>query len=439
MKYYIQCTKCSNRIKNFDAWYKQGQACNECGSSFADVNYISIKKNLEAAIEARKPKLKGIYRYFDILPVENELNCITAGENDVSIDRWLFLEKYALKFGVNVNVFAHRHDNNPATGTFKDLAGAMVASVLKEIGIKYYAVASTGNIGVALSRYLSEANISLHVFLPENASSLQDAEISCFGQKVFRVKGGYTEAKKLCSVFSKKKNIPISPNLYDPIRIEAKKTISYEWRRQLVEFPNVYIQALSGGTGPLGIAKGCREMMDAGLIDQLPRFLLVQSKQCDPMSQAWKAAKDTNFPPNWLNSYPIIDNPVTNIPTLATGSPHLYPNVAKLVRATNGEIFSLSESLVPHIARLTAFEVAVRMGPAAAIAVGGFFKALHKGYLRDGDNVLITIGEGIRRSPEFMETLKYTSEEVTNLEQCRLIDRKSHKSLLWDNVIKYLR
>lgn len=434
MKYQIVCLDCGSIVNDFKDWYRKGQCCQKCGSIFVDVTYSATKDNLLSALEDGSLSKKGIWRYFDFLPLNSSNHQVSAGEGCVAVERWPFLEDIAAKCGLNIEVYAHRHDNNPATGTFKDLAGAAIGSVLKEAGVRSYAVATTGNIGVALSRYLADADVSLHVFVPENSSTLHDAEISCFGQKVFRVRGDYSDAKKMAAGFAKKYEIPLSPNSYDPIRIEAKKTIAYEWYRQLEDFPTVYIQALSGGTGPLGISKGCKDLVEMGLINSIPRFLMVQSDCCNPMEVSWNAAKQSGFKDGWENDYSVISNPATTIPTLATGNPMLYPRVATLAKDSGGEILSYSESAIVDIARFIAYEVAVRIGPAAAIGVGGFFNALNRGYLRDGDRIVIAIGEGIRRSPQFMESLTYTSNTVSDLSDCYAVSRSDYGKMLKERI-----
>jgi len=295
-------------------------------------------------------------------------------------------------------------------------------------------VASTGNIAVSYSRYLTAAGISLYAFIPENSSPSQEAEIACFGQQVFRVKGDYTRAKEMALEFSNKMKIPLAAGNFDPMRLEAKKTMLFEWLRMMAEFPTVYIQALSGGTGPLAIDKGCKELEPLNLIKRMPRFILVQSNKCSPMADAWGEAKLKGFPEGWEKTYPIYHNPETMIPTLATGYPTTYPVLSPLVRASGGEIISCDEQATVLMARLVAFKRSVRIGPAAAIVVGGFIKALRKGHIREEDVVLLNIGEGIRRAPEFMERMIYTSKKVKSVEECFLSDKEEYERRLWEQT-----
>jgi len=128
--------------------------------------------------------------------------------------------------GIGFRVYAHRFDNIPATGTVKDLAGALVGSVCREQGVRKAAVASTGNIGVALARFLAQAGAHRYAFMPSTTSRLNEAEIACYGQTAFLVPGDYAEAKRIAREATRDHALYFSPNGWDPVRKEAKKTIS---------------------------------------------------------------------------------------------------------------------------------------------------------------------------------------------------------------------
>jgi threonine synthase len=135
-----------------------------------------------------------------------------------------------------------------------------------------------------------------------------------------------------------------------------------------------------------------------------------------------------------LCDYPIYENPITKVPTLATGKPGTYPIIADLVKRSGGEIIEFNEAYIVDIARAIAFENTVRIGPAAAIAMGGFFKSIHTGIIKDGDNVLINIGEGVRRAPDFVEEMMYTTKHVNSIDDCERFDREQYRKGLWDKI-----
>ena len=431
-KFKLKCIECEQRIDGFKEWFGNNQACPGCGGHRVDVVYNQDIKALYDLIQSTPEGLPGHWYYKDFLPINDETNINSYHEGKAPIERWNFLESFAkTNHNIICKIYAHRLDTNPATGTFKDLSGTVVSSVLKENEQNNFVIASTGNTAVAYSRYCAVAGITVYGFIPDNASITQVAEVGLFGQRVCRVKGDYARTKEVASEFAKKNGFLQAGGNLDPMRNEAKKTMVYEWLRLMDEFPTVYMQALSGGTGPLAISKVYREFEGTDLLPKMPRQLLVQSDECDPMARAWSKARGSDFPEGWEKDYPIIKDPVTIIPTLATGHPKTYPYIGPIVKESEGEIFAYDEKKAIDVARLVAFERAIQLGPAAALPVGGVFKALKEGYIRDGDVVVVLIGEGIRRSPEFMESTLYAAEEVASVEECHVSERIQYRDRLW--------
>lgn len=433
-KYHLQCTQCGHVTPNFWTWFDQGQQCPSCGSKHSEVWYNRRYQRL-ARIIKRKPD--SFWHYFPFLPLLRRRHIISRNEGAVPVERWSFLEAFAReKYGLDIKVHVYRNDLNGGTGTFKDPAASMAASLFNELGIKQYCIASTGNSATAYAKYLSMAKVNCSVFMPEDAIKTSEATISSYGQQVFRVKGDYAKAKEIAAGYAKLHGIPMSTGNIDPIRVEAKKTMVFEWLRQMDQFPDVYIQAVSGGTGPIAIDKGIREISHLYPELKNPRFLLVQSDGCDPMVQAWEQAEANGFPDGFEKEYPVIDNPTTEIPTLATGNPASYPIIAKLVKKSGGTFLRMREKKLVAVGKLTAYEQKVIPGPASAVCLAGFFVALRKNLIKDGETVLINIGEGPNRAPLFLEQMIYTSHNVSNVEECAPHYMEDYRKELWNEVLE---
>ncbi len=433
-KFILQCQTCQEKIEDFNNWFGYGQQCPQCGSKQVYVEYQQGYENLIKTIR-RTETPASLWHYLDYLPLNESEHIVSFSEGIVPIDRWTFIEDYAReRHNINCKIYAHRYDLNTATGTFKDMAATVVASVLKENGQKSYVGASTGNIANAYAKYLSAAGILFYAFIPCNSSDAQEAGIASFAQKVFRVAGDYSSAKQLAADFAVKHHMILAAGNFDPMRIEAKKTMVYEWLRQLDEFPTVYIQALSGGTGPLGIAKAYHELKPLEVFSAIPRQILVQSDKCAPMAMAWETAKAQNFPAGWEKNYPVIENPETAIPTLSTGNPKTYPVLAPFVKETCGEIIACDENKAVDVGRLIAAETAVLTGPAAALPIGGIFRSLQEGHIKDGDVVLVNVGENMGRSPDFLTRFVDNETPVHNLNDCKIFDRKQYIQELWERI-----
>ena len=432
-KFQLVCKKCKHITSDMGEWFSNNQQCPSCGEKFVDVVYQQDISDLKSILDSKEHQ--SFFDYFDFLPIKNKENIVSVGEGVVPVQHWDFLDQYAKeKYGISCKVNVYRNDLSPGTGTFKDVAAALAASALKENGIKQFAIASTGNIASAFAFYLAKAGVSLAVFIPQDALMDNEAEISSYGQKVFRVKGDYAFAKKIAAEYAQKHGILISGGNIDPLRVEAKKTMVFEWIRQMEEFPTVYVQALSGGTGPIAIDKALDDIKDLHLVNHYPRYIMVQPSACNPMTLAWEKAKANNFPEGWLQDYPIIEKPVTKVPTLATGNPATYPIISALVKKSKGEIVTCEESKMIDIARWVAYEKKVRIGPASTIALGGFLESLKQGHIKNNDIVLINLGEGVRRASDFMKEMIYTTEYVDHIDQCNPHDISEYKKHLQDKL-----
>lgn len=432
-KYYLKCVQCGYETPDFKTWFDQNQTCPKCGSKHSEVWYNTDYTKLP---ELLKHHPNSFWHYFDYLPLESDNNIVSRHEGAIPIEEWDFLENFAKeKYGVDIKVYAYRNDLNGGTGTFKDVAASLAASLFRENGVKQYCVASTGNTATAYGMYLSLAGVNCSIFIPKEALKASEAMISAYGQQVFRVNGDYAKAKVIANEYAKKYGILISTGNTDPIRVEAKKTMVFEWLRQLKGMPDVYIQAVSGGTGPIAIDKGLCEIKEVYPNLKTPQMLLVQPDQCDPMTQAWEKAVEDGFPEGWEKNYPKIENPKTAVPTLATGDPATYPIISKLVKNSGGAFLRMKESKLADYGKLVAFERKIILGPASAVCVAGFFESLKEGLISSGQTVLLNTGEGVRRAPDYVNEMIYTTKNVNCVDDCTPHEIESYRQQLWNAVI----
>jgi len=86
---------------------------------------------------------------------------------------------------------------------------------------------------------------------------------------------------------------------------------------------------------------------------------------------------------------------------------------------------------------MVAYEKLVMIGPASAIAVGGFFKALKNNYLYDGDTILINVVEGVNRAAEYMDSMNYTTQQIDSVNECKPFRREDYKNQVWRTFNEY--
>ena len=141
------------------------------------------------------------------------------------------------------------------------------------------------------------------------------------------------------------------------------KTIAYEIVEQLGwNAPDWYVQAVSGGMGPIGVHQGFKELFNMGLIQRIPKLAIIQAEGCSPMVQAFKAGKDT--------AAPVI--PDTRIIILSTGDPgKSYTYLWNVIQQHGGVMESVTDAEAFSAMRTVAKSEGMAVEPAAAVAFAG--------------------------------------------------------------------
>ena len=193
------------------------------------------------------------------------------------------------------------------------------------------------------------------------------------------------------------------------LRIESKRLLAYECLRQMGQLPTVYMQAVAGGTSPLALEKGFRDLKQCGMVAPdaaLPRMLLVQQDECDPMVTAWEKATAAGFPDGWEQQYEAKKDINTRIGILTAANPGNYPLVAPLVRRSGGTFLRVKEAELPHYGKEMKSSRSTLMGPASVVCYAGFFQAVDNGLIKSGDTVLLNTGEGSDRAQWFKDLVE---------------------------------
>ena len=182
------------------------------------------------------------------------------------------------------------NDLNNGTGTFKDVAASVAASVLKENGIKEYCIASTEILQTPMLIILQKlAYHYLYLFLKMLVAN--EAEVSSYAQRIYRVNGDYAMAKNVAAQFNENTKFLISGGILTQCAPKPRKQWFSEWLRLMKKMPTVYVQALSGGTGPIVIDKAYHDLKETGVLGDLPLFIMVQPDRCAPMTAGYREAK----------------------------------------------------------------------------------------------------------------------------------------------------
>jgi threonine synthase len=283
------------------------------------------------------------------------------------------------------------------TASFKDRQAALTIAALKEAGITELVAASTGNVAISYSAYAARAGIKLWAFVTSLVPAVKMREIALYGSQVVKVTGSYDQVKQIAAEFAQKRGLYHDMGTRTITSVEGMKTIAYEVSEQLTEqlgppkdtppgklrwrTPDWYIQSVSGGLGPVGVAKGYKEMIQMGFTDRLPGIIAVQAEGCAPMVHAWKDDLEEAIP---------VTNPKTHIETLATGTPgRSYGLLRKQMKEHGGLFESVTDEEAFRAMHVLAKMEGISAEPASAVAFAGLFKLIRAGVIKPTDTVVV--------------------------------------------------
>jgi threonine synthase len=207
-------------------------------------------------------------------------------------------------------------------------------------------------------------------------------EVALYGAEVIKVTGTYDATKTIAARFAQSKNVFLDRGVKTIAAIESMKTMAYEIAEDLGwRSPDWFIQGVSGGMGPIGVAKGFEELIQLGLADKVPSLGIVQSEGCAPMIRAYNAGQPIAVP---------VENPQTLIATLSTGDPgRAYQMLWALMQKYGGAAESASDQEAFDALRLLAHVDGLSVEPATAVAFAGLFKMVRSGTIRPDDVVVV--------------------------------------------------
>lgn len=387
MSFILRCIDCGHKAPYFPT----ATNCPKCNSQWREAEYDldTLAKTLPLQLPNRPFDL---WRYHELLPVRNLDPVITLGEGGTPLIQ-------ATSLGTMLgcpNIFIKDERQGP-TASFKDRQAAVSIAALKEAGITEMVVASTGNVAIAYSAYAARAGIKLWAFVTSLVPAMKMREIALYGSQVIKVTGSYDAVKRAASEFARQRNLYQNMGARSVPSIESMKTIGYEIAEQLTAFfgtdnapeggmplwrtPDWYIQSISGGMGPLGVAKGFSELEKMGFINKKPAIAGIQSAGCSPIATSWKKG---------LETAEIVEVPRTHIETLATGDPgRTYKLLCKVVDDTGGVFESVTDEEAFRAMHVLAKMEGISAEPAATVAFAGLFKLVRAGVIKPDDTVVI--------------------------------------------------
>ena len=376
----LVCTRC-------DAAFVKNQLWNLSTCCQAP---LFAKYDLEGAARALRPemlinRIPTMWRYAEVMPVEEESHRISLGEGFTPL-----LQAASLGKSVGApNLMIKDEGVNP-TGSFKARGLSAAISKVFELGGTAVAIPSAGNAGGATAAYAARVGLPAHIFMPKDVPEANRVECEALGAKLELVDGLISDCGRIVAERKDEEGWFDVSTLKEPYRVEGKKTMGYELAEQLDwKLPDVILYPTGGGTGLIGMWKAFEEMQQMGWIGaERPRMVSVQASGCAPIVRAFEAGEDQAEP--WVEAKTVASG--LRVPG-AVGDFLML----RAIRESGGTALSVTDeelmAAVPEMASATGIFPA----PEGAATLAGLKKLITSGQVSEDDRVvLFNTGTGLK-------------------------------------------
>ena len=334
-----------------------------------------------------------IWRYLELLPIDNPANIVSLTETITPI---LPVNRLGTEFGLE-NLLIKDESRLP-TGSFKARGMAMAVTMAKEFGIQRLAAPTAGNAGGALAAYAARAGIESWVFMPEDTPHINQMECNLAGANVYTVNGLIDDCGKIVREGKEHMNWFDVSTLKEPYRIEGKKTMGLELAEQFDwQLPEWVFYPTGGGTGLIGMWKAFKELEALGWLrdKKRPKMVACLSDGCAPIVNAYKAG----------NRHA---KRVNNAKTVASGLrvPQAIGDfmILDAIRESDGNAITTPEKDIPKWMKLANTLEGVSLCPETAVCLGALDQLAGQGIVKPKDKVLVFNTGAAQKYPEAVTT-----------------------------------
>ena len=275
---------------------------------------------------------------------------------------------------------------NAHTGSFKDLGMTVLVSVVRhamkigDLAPRAIACASTGDTSAALAAYGAAAGLPVVVLLPRGkVSTAQLVQPLAHGAKVLALETDFDGCMEIIQQLAAEGLIYLA-NSMNPLRIEGQKTVAIEMVQQFDwEVPD-WVVIPSGNLGNASALYAGFEMMrELGIIQRIPRLLVAQAANANPMYRAYVEGRETVTP---------IAAQKSHASAIQIGNPVSAPRAMRALKGMNGVVEEASEQeLADACAR--ADRTGLYTCPHTGVALACVFKARAKDIIKANERVIV--------------------------------------------------
>ena len=391
--------------------FATGLLCRECGTSYlAEARYscdicfgpLEVAYDLAAARgavtrESIEAGPSSIWRYAALLP--------NPGESPVDLGAGWTPLRQATRLGelLGIKELWLKDDTRNPTGSFKDRVVSVALSSARRLGFTTAACASTGNLATSVAAHAAFIGWPSVTIIPSDLEKSKVAMTAIFGGTVLGVEGNYDDVNRLCvELVAEHPDWAFANVNLRPYYAEGSKTLAFEIVEQLGwRAPEQVVVPLASGSQFTKIAKGFKEFIELGLIDDAAPVLFgAQATGCSPIATAFSSGADVVTP----------QRPQTIARSLAIGNPADGPYVLDELRARGGDVGSVSDDEILECIGLLAETEGIFAETAGGVTIASLRQLVRRGAIDPNKStVAIISGHGLKTLDAVADSATFTS------------------------------
>jgi len=315
------------------------------------------------------------------LPMDDRSMANSLGEGDTPL---VSLERTAgeLRLG---SLWAKLEFMAP-TGSFKDRGSAILTTMGRDLGVTEFVEDSSGNAGASLSAYAASAGIKAHVFAPASAARGKLDQIQVFAANLHKIEGPRQAATDAAEAFVADRELVYMSHNLSPYFSEGMKAASYELVAVLGDKVEHMVLPVGNGSLLIGMVRGYQELLEAGIIGQIPKFHGVQAHAVRPVVAALNGEV-------WSHE----DIRPTQASGIAVSKPPRLAEMVEAIQSTSGAGVTVAETSLTTWQKRLASSEGIFAEMTSAVALAGLEKLIDTGTIERGATVCVPItGSGLK-------------------------------------------
>ena len=385
---HIRCIQC-------DATYELHErvlACTRCGDLLEIVVKVDrpveeLKRTWRERRMSNDPRDRsGVWRFREFLPNEYD-KVITMAEGNTPLVK---AQRSAAWAGLRNLQYKHLGWN--PTACFKDLGMTVGVTEANYVGAKFVACASTGNTSGSMAAYAARAGITARVYLPAGMVSLAKVAQSLdYGAELVEIEGNFDQA--LSTMLEGGDGKVYFLNSINPFRIEGQKTVIFEMMEQFEWQPPDYIVCPGGNLGnSSAFGKAMEELKAHGLIQKVPRLIVVQAAGANPLYRTWRdGSKDLQ----------VVEQPETLATAIRIGNPKSWKKALRVLRFSDGMVLDVTDEEIGDAKEMIGRD-GIGCEPASATTLAGLKKLVAQKKIDPDASVVAILTGHVLKDTDFI-------------------------------------